>query len=64
MNQRPECDLHTWRLDDLEERMSRLEKFILSTLIFFAISSVSTIWLLVDLPNRLHNDGISNYKTR
>lgn len=47
------CEVHTYRLDDMERRMSRIEKFIISTLVMFALVSVSNIFLLIRLPDKI-----------
>ena len=47
------------RVKCVEERVFRVEKFILSTLVFFAVSSGSVIYILLDLPSRIAHYEVS-----
>ena len=48
------------RVNGLETRVKALEKFILSALVFFALSSTSVIYLLIDLPRQVAKQEITS----
>lgn len=52
------CQYHhavQFQLGEMDKRISRVEKFIVGLLVTIAISFVSTLYALLDLPARIAN---------
>lgn len=50
------CELHEWRLEDVERRMGRVEKFILGMLILVASSAVTQFVMIRELPSNIKTE--------
>jgi hypothetical protein len=56
-------DLFLYRIEQLEARMDRIEKFIFAGLITCALSAGSLMLLIIDLPSRIVKADAS-YQTK
>lgn len=61
-----DCDcfeLHEYRLNTMESRLTRLEKFILTALIMVALTTISTFWNTFLQPQRVYAEMIGSLRS-
>ena len=59
MNER---QLSEYRIEQLEDRMNRVEKFLLGAIISCALFSCTLMWLIIDIPNKIRTNPVSSMK--
>lgn len=56
-------ELFHYRVEQVEERVNRIEKFILSGILSIAGLGVTILWLVLDLPNKMQPQNY-RYETK
>lgn len=55
-------ELNNYRIEQLEERVSRIEKFILWGICSCALFSGTLMWLIIDIPNKIGHSTVISTK--